>query len=185
MLSINDLKTGTKIEYKNEPFEVLKAQHTKIGRGGAVLRVKIRNLFTGNVLELNFKSSDRFTEPDLESKNCLYMYKDNQGYNFMDNETYEQFSLPENIIGNKRLYLVENTEVTILYYNNKPINVEIPIKIILKVVKAPPAVKGDTAEGGTKEVELETGLRVTVPLFIKEGDIIKIDTRDGKYLERA
>jgi elongation factor P len=185
MLSITDLKTGTKIEYKNEPYEVIRAEHSKVGRGGAVLRTKLKNLITSSVLEIKFKEGDKFEKPDLESKSCLFMYKENQNYYFMDNETYDQFSLSENILQDKKMYLIENTSVKILYYNNKPTNIDLPIKINLKVVKAPPGVKGDTAEGGTKEVEVETGLKVTVPLFIKEGDVIKVDTRNGKYVERV
>ena len=185
MLNINDLKVGTKIEYNNEPYEVLKAQHSKIGRGGAVVKARIKNLATGNVLEFNFKQSDKFKEPDLNTKKALYMYKDDQGYNFMDNDSYEQFALPENVIGNKKMYLVEDTNVEIFYYNNKPTNINIPIKINLKVVKAPPGTKGNTADGGTKEIELETGLKINAPLFINEGDIVKVNTQEGTYVERA
>ena len=106
MLSISDLKIGTKIEYNTEPYEVLRAQHSKIGRGGAVVKTRMRNLITGNVLELNFKGSDKFEEPDMDSKKALYMYYDEQGYNFMDNESYEQFSIPENVIADKKDYLL-------------------------------------------------------------------------------
>ena len=185
MLSINDLKVGTKIEYKNEPYEILKAQHSKIGRGGAVLKARIKNLISGNVLEINFKSAEKFESPDINNKKALYMYKDEQGFNFMDNESYEQFSLPEKVVSDKKMYLVEDTNVEILYYNGKPINIEIPIKINLKVTKAPPGTKGNTADGGSKEVELETGLKINVPLFINEGDVIKVNTQERTYVERA
>ncbi len=185
MISINELKIGTKFVYNGEPYEILKAQHSKIGRGGAVLKARMRNLLSGNVLEINFKGSDKFEPADMDVKKALYMYKDNQGYNFMDNESYEQFTLSENVIADKKMYLVENTNVEILYYNSNPINIEIPIKLALKVVKAPPGTKGNTADGGTKEVELETGLKVNVPLFIKEGDVIKVNTQEGAYVERA
>jgi elongation factor P len=185
MLSINELKIGTKIVHNGEPYEILKAQHSKIGRGGAVLKARMRNLITGNVLEINFKGSDKFETADMDSKKALYMYKDGQGYNFMDNESYEQFTIPENVIADKKVFLIENTNVEILYYNSKPINIEIPIKMAFKVVKAPPGTKGNTADGGTKEVELETGLKVNVPLFIKEGDVIKVNTQEGTYVERA
>ena len=156
-----------------------------MGRGGAIVRTKLKNIITGQMLEENFKEGDRFNQPVLDSKQCLYMYQEGNQYCFMDSENYEQFSLAKDIVSNKGRYLVEDTEVEILYYNNRPINIELPIKISLKVVKAPPSVKGNTADGGTKEVELETGLKVNVPLFIKEGDVIKVDTRDGRYIERA
>lgn len=185
MLSINDLKVGVKIEYNNEPYEVLRAQHSKIGRGGAVVKTRIRNLITGNVLEFNFKGADKFEEPDMDSKKALYMYHDDQGYNFMDNESYEQFSIPENVIASKKDYLIEDTNVEILYYNGKPVNLEIPIKMELKVVKAPPGTKGNTADGGSKEIELETGLKINAPLFIKEGDKVKVNTQEGTYVERV
>jgi len=185
MLSISDLKVGAKIVYKNDPYEVLRAQHSKIGRGGAVLKARMRNLISGNVLEINFKGADKFEIADMDAKKALYMYKDNEDYNFMDNESYEQFTLSENVIADKKMYLVENTNVEILYYNDNPINIEIPIKMAFKVIKAPPGTKGNTADGGTKEVELETGLKVNVPLFIKEGDIIKVNTQEGTYVERA
>ena len=185
MLSITDLKVGTKIEYKDEPYEVIKYQHSKIGRGGAVVRTKMKNILNGNVLEENFKDGDKFGEPDLDRKKCLYMYQEGEQYSFMDNETFDQFSLAKNVIGDKGKYLIEDTEVDILYYNDQPTNIELPIKMDLKVVKAPPSIKGNTADGGTKEVEVETGLKVNTPLFVKEGDTIRVDTRDGKYADRV
>ncbi|NQV13401.1 MAG: elongation factor P [Parcubacteria group bacterium] len=185
MLNITDLKVGTKIEYRDEPYEVIKSQHSKIGRGGAVVRTKLKNILNGNALEENFKDGDKFGEPALDSKKCLYLYQEGEQYSFMDNETYDQFSLAKNVVGEKGKYLIEDTEVNILYYNEQPVNIELPIKIDLKVVKAPPSVKGNTADGGTKEVELETGLKVNTPLFVKEGDTIRVDTRDGKYAERV
>jgi len=185
MLNITDLKVGTKIEYKDEPYEVIKYQHAKIGRGGAVVRTKLKNIITGNVLEENFKDGDKFKEPAMDRKECLYTHQEENQYCFMDNENYDQFSLAEDIIGAKGKYLIEDTDVSILYYNDQPVDIELPIKINLKVTKAPPSVKGNTADGGNKEVEVETGLKVNTPLFIKEGDVIKIDTRDGKYAERV
>jgi len=185
MLTITDLKVGTKIEYKNEPWEILEAQHFKLGRGGALLRCKIKNLITGNVQDQTFREGDKFEKPELSQTKTQFMYKDKENYYFMDSKTYEQFSLSKDQIGQASQYLVENTKVNILNYKGKPINVELPIKINLKVIKAPPGVRGNTAQAGTKEVELETGLKVQVPLFIKEGEVIKVDTRDGTYIERV
>lgn len=185
MLNITDLKVGTKIEYKDEPYEVIKYQHSKIGRGGAVVRTKLKNIITGNVLEENFKDGDKFGEPTLDSKECLYTYREGDQYCFMDNETFDQFSLAQDVVGDKGQYLIEDTPVKILYYDDEPVNIDLPVKIALKVTKAPPSIKGNTADGGTKEVEVETGLNVNTPLFIKEGDTIKVDTRSGEYAERV
>lgn len=185
MLNISDLKIGTKIEYKDEPWKILKAQHFKLGRGGAFLRCKIKNLITGNVQDKTFKEGDKFQEPDLTQTQAQFMYRDKENYYFMDSKTYEQFSLNKEQIGKAGQYLTENTKINILNYKGKPVNIELPIKIKLRVIKAPPGVKGDTAQTGTKEIELETGLKIQAPLFIKEGDIIKVDTRDGSYIERV
>ena len=152
MLNITDLKVGVKIEYRDEPYEVIKSQHAKIGRGGAVVRTKLKNILNGNVRDENFKDGDKFGEPTLDSKECLYMYQEGNNYSFMDNETFDQFSLAQDVIGDKGKYLVEDTPVKILYYDDEPVNIELPIKIDLKVVKAPPSIKGNTADGGTKEV---------------------------------
>lgn len=185
MLTLANLKVGTKIEYKNEPWEILEAQHLKLGRGRALLRCKIKNLITGGVQGQTFREGDKLEEPELTQAKVQFMYKDKENYYFMDSITYEQFSLTQQQLGKTSQYLVKNTKVNILNYKGKPINVELPIKIDLKVTKAPPGVRGDTAQAGTKEVEVETGLKVNVPLFIKEGDIIKVDTRDESYVERV
>lgn len=185
MLTITDLKAGTKIEYKNEPWEVIKAQHFMLGRGRGYVRCKIKNLIYGTRQEKTFREGVEFKEPELTQTKAQFIYKDKENYYFMDSETFEQFSLSKKQLKKASLYLIENTTVNILNYKGKPINVELPIKIDLKVTKAPPGVRGDTAQAGTKEVELETGLKIQVPLFIKEGDIIKVDSRDGSYVERV
>jgi len=185
MLTITDLRIGTKIEYKNEPYEVIEAQHLKLARGGAILRTRLKNLISGNITRVTFREEDKFQEPDLTKIDCLFMYKEGENYFFMDNTTFDQFSLPRQVLGKAADFLVENTNVEILYYKNRPININLPPKINLKVIKAPPSIRGDTVEGGTKEVQTETGLIVTVPLFIKEGDVIKVNTKDGSYVERV
>lgn len=185
MLNLPEVKVGTKIELDGEPYEVVYREHSKIGRGGAVLRTKLKNLRTGNVMSRTFQGSETLLEADLSLKKAQYLYNEEKTFYFMDEESYEQFSLGKEQLGGIAKFLVEGTTVNVLVFNNKPINVELPIKINLKVVEAPPALRGNTADGGTKQVKLETGHSINVPLFIKEGDVIKVNTRDEKYVERA
>jgi len=149
------------------------------------LRSKLRNLKTGAVLERTFQGSDKIEEAEISKTKAQYLYREGDNHFFMDNTTYEQFSLPKSVLGNMTDYLIEGTEATILNYNNSPINIELPVKIELKVVEAPPAIRGNTADGGTKQVTLETGIKVNTPLFVKEGDILRINTETGEYVERA
>lgn len=160
-------------------------EHSKIGRGGAVLRTKIKNLRTGNVISRNFQGNETLLEADLTQNKAQYLYNDGESYFFMDTDSYEQFSLDRKKLGDTTRYLVEGTTVTVLIFNGQPINIELPIKINLKVVESPPALRGNTADGGSKQVKLETGHTLNVPLFIKESDIIKVNTQDGKYVERV
>ncbi len=185
MLSLSDIKTGKTISLNNEPYLVIFHQHSKMGRAGAVLRTKIRNLKTGAVIEKTFQGSDKIETAEIEKSKAQFLYREGENYFFMDNVNYEQFSLPKSVLGNLTNYLVDGTEVTILNYNNAPINIELPVKVELKVVEAPPAIRGNTADGGSKLVTLETGIKVNTPLFIKQGDIIRINTETGEYTERA
>ena len=185
MLNLSDIKTGKTISINNEPYLVIFHQHSKIGRAGAVLRTKLRNLKTGAILEKNFQGSDKIEEAEIAKSKAQYLYKEDEGYFFMDNASYEQFSLPKNVLGDLVKYLIENTEVTVLNYNSQPINIELPIKMQFKVCESPPAIRGNTADGGTKLVTLETGIKVNTPLFVKEGDILRINTETGEYAERV
>jgi len=185
MLNISEVKVGTKIEIDNEPYEVVKRDHSKIGRQGAVLRTKMRNLRTGNVVSKTFQGSDTLTEADLSKTKAQYLYKEGKTYYFMDKSSYNQFSLEENQLGHLVNFLKEETPIDVLNFKDNPINIDMPIKVDLKVTEAPPAVKGNTADGGSKQVKVETGYTINVPLFIKEGDIIKINTREGVYVERV
>lgn len=185
MLAINDLKAGTFIEYKKEPYLVISVNHLKLGRGGAILQTKLKNLITNNVLRKNFKGNDKFGEPNLEKILAQFLYRQNDQFHFMDEKTYEQFSLSQKQIGPKGAFLKEGAKVTIINFNNKPINVDLPLKINLEVVEAPPGVRGNTAQGGTKQVILETGAKIIVPLFIKKGDQVRVNTETGEYVERA
>ena len=185
MLSTNEFRKGAKIEYNNDPYEILDFQHVKIGRGGAIVRTKIRNLRTGSIIEEAFKGGEKFDTPNLEEKNMQYLYSQGDTYFFMDTGTYEQFSLTEEQLGDSRKFLKENMDVKILYYHDSPITVQLPMFVELKIVETAPGVKGDTASGGSKPAVLESGVTVKVPFHLNEGDIIKVDTRTAEYIERV
>ena len=185
MPTIYDFRKGLKIELNGEPFVIVDYEHVKPGKGAAFVRSKIKSLITGNVREQTFRVSDRVDSPDLEERQMQYLYHDEEKYCFMDNETYEQFFLTEDQVGKSRDFLTENIDVSILYYNKRPIGIEVPIFVELKIIETQPGVRGDTATGGTKPAILETGATAQVPLFLSEGDIIKIDTRTGAYIERV
>ncbi len=185
MLSISEIKLGTILKINNEPYIVIKADHHKMGRGGAVLKLKLRNLITGNILDKTLQGNEQAEEAETEKKKANFMYKDENEAYFMDNETYEQFSIPLEQIGKKAKFLKEGTDVDVLYFDQKPVAIDLPIKIDLKVVSAPPGVKGNSAGNVTKQVELETGAKINVPLFINEGDIIRINTETEEYVERV
>ncbi len=185
MLGITDIKTGRTIIWNNEPHFVLDYQHSMIGRGGAVMRTKLKNLLSGAIIDYTFAGADKVEEAEMSKSHAQYLYHEGDQYQFMDNESYDQFFLNEATLGDMAKYLVEGTEVSILNWNGKPINIEIPVKVTLTVTDAPPGLKGDTASGGDKVVTLETGLQVTSPLFVKTGDRIIINTEKGTYVSRA
>ncbi|MGA1861344.1 elongation factor P [Deferribacter thermophilus] len=185
MITPNQFKRGTKVEVDGEPYVVVEYLHVKMGRGGANVRTKLKSLLTGNVIEKNFKSDEKLPQPDFEEKEMQYLYNDGENYYFMDNETYEQITISRNEIGEAALFMPENLNVTVLIYKGKPVGVELPNFVELEVAETEPGVKGDTVSGGSKPAKVVTGGVVQVPLFISEGDVIKIDTRDGKYIERV
>jgi elongation factor P len=185
MLSISEIKIGKIIKIANEPFVIVRADHHKMGRGGAVLKTKLRNLISGNTLERTFQGNEKAEEAETQKKKANYLYRDDESANFMDNESYEQFSLPLEQIGERQKFLKENTEVDILYFDGNPVALELPVKMEFKVISAPPGVRGNSAGSVTKAVEIETGTEVNVPMFINEGDIIRINTDTGEYAERA
>lgn len=160
--------------------------HVKPGKGGAFMRTKMKNLITGLMREETFRTEEKFADPGLESKDMQYLYKDHDLYNFMDMESYEQISFNKNQIEEILDLLKEQESYTVLYFQNKPISVTPPMFMNLKVISAPPGVRGNTAQGGaSKPITLETGLVLQAPLFVDEGDVIKIDTRDLQYIERV
>jgi len=185
MLNFNEIKTGRVIKVNNEPFIIIKTDHHKMGRGGAVLKIKCRNLINGNILERTYQGAEKAEEAETETKKANFMYKDKDEAYFMDNESYEQFNLPVEDIGEAAKFLKEGIDVDVLYFENRPVSISLPIKIDLKVVSAPPGVKGNSAGNVNKQVELETGAKINVPMFINEGDVIRINTDTGEYVERA
>lgn len=185
MLSISDIKTGKNIVLDGTPYTVLYHEHSKTGRAGAVLRTRLKNLITGTILEKTFQGAEKVEEADLTKSKAQFLYREGESFAFMDNVSYEQFSLPKNTIGEAPSYLIEGTEITVLYFNSNPVNIELPIKMKLKVVEAPPGIKGNTVSTGGKMVTLETGLKISTPLFVNEGDVIIVNTEKGEYVSRA
>jgi elongation factor P len=185
MLNISEIKTGKNIIWNGEPFAVLTHEHSKTGRAGAVLRTKLRNLITGTVLDKTFQGSDKIEEAEISKSKAQYLYRENDNFYFMDNESYDQFFLPKSVIGDFADYLKEGIGVGVLNYNSSPINIELPAKVTLEVTEAPPGIKGDTVSGGNKQVTLETGLKISTPLFINIGDKVIVNTERGTYVSRA
>jgi len=185
MLNINDLKAGITIEYKDEPYQVLSSHHVKLGRGGAIQQTKLKNLVTGNVIKQNFKGNDKFSKVELQSRQAQFLYREWDRFHFMDQENYDQFSLDKGKLDTKIDFLKEGSEVLVINFNDHPINIKLTPKIVLEVKKAPPNIRGNTTQGGTKQVILETDAKITVPLFIKAGDKIRINTETRKYVERV
>lgn len=185
MLTISEIKIGKNIIFNDDPYKVLYTEHSKMGRAGAVLRTRLKNLITGAVLERTFQGAEKVDEADITSSKAQYLYQEGNNFCFMDSENYDQFSLSKDVLSEAVNYLVEGTEVTILNFNGNPINLEIPIKVKLKVVEAPPGIKGDTVSTGGKVVTLETGMKVNAPLFVKEGDTLIINTERGEYVSRG
>ncbi|HWV39369.1 MAG TPA: elongation factor P [Vulgatibacter sp.] len=185
MVDTTEFRNGLKIEIDDHPYEIVEFQHVKPGKGAAFVRTKYRSLLTGNTLEKNFRSGDRFVRPDIEEKAMQFLYKEGTDYHFMDQKTFEQTFVPEENLGNAKNFMKENVDVQILFYRGKAIGVTVPNSMDLRIVKCDPGVRGDTVSGAMKPAELETGFVVQVPLFINEGDTIKVDTRTGQYLTRV
>lgn len=184
MVLAGDLRKGSKILYKNEPYIVIDYQHVKPGKGGAYMRTKMKNLITGLMHEETYRAEEKLSTPDLQYKDMLYIYEKDGLYEFLDQDSYEQITLSKDQVEEVIDFLKEQTVYTVLYFNDRPISVNAPLFMELKVIETVPGVKGDTAQGGSKPAKLETGLVLQVPLFVDEGDVIKVDTRDSKYIER-
>jgi elongation factor P len=185
MIDVNELRKGVTFTMDGELYKVIDYQHYKPGRGKAVIRTKLRNLRTGSTIDKTFTSGERVQDIRLDRQTVQYLYTDGDFYYFMDVETFEQFPLPDALLEDAKPYLVENMEIELSSYEGERLDVDLPITVDLSVVEAPPGFAGDTAQGATKEVTLETGLKLNVPLFIEEGDVLRIDTRDGRYVTRV
>ena len=185
MITMNDLKAGMVIQLDNKVYQVLAKEFIRNAQRRPVMATKLKDIASGKVKKYTFQQSDKIKEADIAKTKAQFLYQDENNFYFMDTETYDQFFLPKEIIGTRAKFLMENTDVFIINFEEKPIDIVIPIKMDFKVVFAPPAIKGNTVQTGTKEVEIETGLKIKAPLFIKEGDIIRINTDDGNYVERV
>lgn len=185
MIATADFRNGSRIMVEGDPYYIVEFQHVKPGKGGAFVRTKLKSYKTNNVLDRTFRSGERFEEPDLEEREMQFLYAAGDSYTFMDTKTFEQFTYEKKQLGENADLLKENMISKILVYEHRPIAVELPIFIELKVVDGEPGVRGDTASGGTKPVIVETGAVIKVPLYLEIGEIIKIDTRSREYVERV
>jgi elongation factor P len=185
MIDVNDLRKGVTFELDGDLFKVLDYEHHKPGRGKATIRIKARNLRTGTTLDKSFISGDRVQDVRLDYHNVQYLYSDGELYHFMDLDTYEQPAISSEVLGESTEYLKEGLEVKLTFYQGEPLDIELPTSVDLRVTQAGVSVRGDTATGVTKKVTTETGLEVQVPNFVEEGDVIRVDTRNGAYITRA
>lgn len=183
--STNEFKSGLKIILDNDPYSIVENEFVKPGKGQAFNRVKVRNLKTGRVIEKTFKSGDTVPAADVTDKEMQYLYHDGERWHFMVQESYEQYEIPENIVGDTRLWLKEQDICMVTLWNDLPLIVTPPNFVTLKIVETDPGVRGDTSGGGGKPATLETGAVVRVPLFVQTGEVIKVDTRNGEYVSRA
>lgn len=185
MATTADFRNGMIINFKDDLYEIIEFLHVKPGKGGAFVRTKLKNLRTGAVLDNTFRSGEKIEEVRVEKKKMEYLYSDGNLYVMMDPQTYEQIEVDADLLGEKRFYFKENMEITFLQAKGEIIDVELPTTVDLKVIESEPGVKGNTVSGATKNAVLETGLRIQVPMFIEQGDIVRVDTRSGEYVERV
>ena len=185
MYDSSDLRKGLKILIDGEPYLITDFQFSKPGKGQALYRCKLKNMISGNTMDRTYRSGDKFQPADLREIHMQYLYRDGDGYHFMDTKTYDQVTLTNEQVGEAKNFLVENMEVDILFFENTAIDISLPNFVELSVTESAPGIKGDTATGATKPATLETGHEIQVPLFIDEGDKVRIDTRTGQYVERV
>jgi elongation factor P len=185
--STQDFRKNLKIEIDGEPFIILEAKHVKPGKGVAFVKTRYKSLLDGSVFNQNFRSGDKVDVPDLESREMEYLYRDEDHFIFMDTQNYEQIRIGREALESENVleFLKDNLEVEVLFHNQRPISVELPNFVELEVTETAPGVRGDTVQGGTKEATLETGVTVQVPLYLDRGEIVRVDTRTGEYVERV
>jgi elongation factor P len=184
-MDVSELKKNAKLEIDGQPWVVTDFQFVKPGKGQGLYKCKIRNLITGAVIERTWRSGERLEAADVESRKYEYLFKTDDGFTFMDNQSYEQVELRTELVGDDAAFLMDNLPVDILFYNGRPVGLTLPSHVTMEVTECEPGVKGDTATNTTKGATLQTGYQVQVPLFIRVGDKLKIDTRDGRYIERV
>jgi elongation factor P len=184
MISTNDVKPGMSLNLPEGLFQVVEYQHVKPGKGKAFVRMKLKNLITGAVLDRTFRAGENVPKATIDRRDFQYLFRDDMGLNFMDGETYEQISLSEDAVSDAASYIADGATVRLSMYDGKPIGIELPAAVVLEVSHAEPGVKGDRVSGATKPVTLATGLVVQAPLFIEVGDVLKVDTRTGDYITR-
>ncbi|KPK76804.1 MAG: elongation factor P [candidate division Zixibacteria bacterium SM23_73] len=185
MLSTTNFRKGLKIKLEGEIYYIVDFQHARTAQRRAFVRTKLKNIKTGAVLEKTFSAGETFEEPDFEEKSMQYLYSAEKEYYFMDTKTYEQISLTEDQLGDYRWYLKENAEYKVMFFEGQPLSVDLSASVVLKIASTEPAIKGDSVTNITKSATLETGLVVKVPLFVNQGEYVKIDTRTNEYIERA
>ncbi len=185
MVSTNDIRPGQSIIIEGLIYQILEYQHVKPGKGKAFVKTKLKNISNGGVVEKTFRADEDVQQAFIDKQNFQFLYKDNNDYIFMNTESFEQISLSDDILDGQQLFLKTNQDVTISMYSNKPIDINLPTTITMKVIKSEPAVKGDSVNSSTKEVTLETGLTLQVPMFVNENDVIKIDTKTKSYITRV
>lgn len=181
----SQFRNGLKIELDGNPFVITFFQHVKPGKGGAFVRTKVKNLLNGKVIEKTFRSGEKCEEPDIRENRMQYLYADGDALVFMDTTTFDQTPIPTDVIGDSLSFLAENAEVDVLFWKGNPVNIEMPAFVEVEVTKSDPGLRGDTSSGASKPATIATGATVQVPLFIKEGDRIRIDTRTREYVERV
>jgi elongation factor P len=184
MIDINDIKKNSKVLIDGAPYTTIEFEHVKPGKGSSFTRCKLRNLKTGQLLERTFKSGEKFDEPNLENKDMQYLFAEGDMLTFMDSSNYEQLIVNKSLLGEQVMFLKENLQCSVMFFDEKPISIELPMFVNLAITYCEPGFKGDTATGASKPATLEGGHVVTVPLHLKEGDLLKIDTRTGDYVEK-
>lgn len=185
MYTTSDFRRNLAILFQGEPYEITEFQHHKPGKGASIVRTKLRNLKTGNNIDVTFRSGDKVERPDLEQREVEYLYQTEDIYHFMDQANFEQFEVSAKLIADRSNFMMENMKVQLLFFKGEPISIELPNHIVLQIVQCDPATRGDTVSGATKPAKVTTGYVCQVPLFVNEGDKIRIDTRTGEYIERA